>query len=72
MVLWDVRLPSSWSAGFLNKVTIPRPSNSFLDLLACSVVSSMTLDSNKFWRSQPGALLLVASQPWLGNFGVRP
>ena len=33
------------STGFLNKVSIPCPINSFLDLLACCVASSASLDS---------------------------
>ena len=45
MVLWDTSPPSSRSAGFLNKVTIPCPNTSSLDLLACRVVSSTSLDS---------------------------
>ena len=53
MVLWDTSPPSSRSSGFLNKVAIPYPSNSSLDLLACCAVSSMSLDSVTF----PGATL---------------
>ena len=44
MVLWDTSPPSSLSASFLNKVTIPCPSNLSLDLLAYRVGSSMSLD----------------------------
>ena len=44
MVLWDTSPSSSRSAGFLNKVAIPCPKNSFLDLLACCAASSMSLD----------------------------
>ena len=43
--IWDTTPPSSQSAGFPNKVTIPCPNNSFLDLLACCVAVSMSLDS---------------------------
>ena len=45
MALCDAGLPSSRSADFLNKVTIPCPNNLSLYLLACHVVSSMSLDS---------------------------
>ena len=45
MVLQDTSPPSSQSAGLLNKVAIPCPSNSSLNLLACRAVSSMTLNS---------------------------
>ena len=44
MVLWDMSPPSSWFAGFPNKVAIPCPNNSPLDLLACRAVSSTNLD----------------------------
>jgi len=37
MVLWNTSLPSSWSAGFLNKVTVSCPNISPLDLLTCTV-----------------------------------
>ena len=53
MVLWDTGPPYSCSAGFLNKVTIPCPRDSYLYLLACWVVSSASLDSVIF----PGATL---------------
>ena len=43
MVLWDTSPPSSWSAGFPNKVTIPCPNTSPLDLLACRAVSQYEL-----------------------------
>ena len=36
--------PSSGFAGIMNKVDIPRPSNWFLDLLACCAASSRSLD----------------------------
>ena len=39
MILWDCSPTSSRSAGFPNKVAIPRPNNSSLDLLACRVAS---------------------------------
>ena len=45
MVLWNTSLPSSQSAGFLNKVAILHPSNSNFNSLACSSLSSMNLDS---------------------------
>ena len=45
MVLWDTSPPSSQSAGFPNKVNIPCPNNWSPDLLACRVVSSISLDS---------------------------
>ena len=44
MVLWDTSPPSSRSAGFLNKVTIPCPNISSLNLWACCAVSSMSLE----------------------------
>ena len=34
IVLWDTIF---WSAGFLNKVAIPGPNNSSLDLLSCDI-----------------------------------
>ena len=40
MVLWDGSPPSSWSAGFPNKVTLPCPDTSSLDGLASRVASS--------------------------------
>ena len=49
MVLWDTSPPSSWSTGFLNKVTIPCLNTPSLDLLACCAVSSTSLDSVTFW-----------------------
>lgn len=36
-------LPSSWPAGFPSKVTLLCPDTSPLDLLACPMVSSMSL-----------------------------
>lgn len=45
MVLWDVRSPSFWSAGFPNKIAIPCPNMLPLDLLAHCMVSSMSLYS---------------------------
>ena len=45
MVLWDVSPSPSWCAGFLNKDTIPCPNTTLLDLLACHMASSMSLDS---------------------------
>ena len=45
MVLWDTSPPSSRSAGFPNKVAIPYPNTSSLDLSACRVASGMSLDS---------------------------
>ena len=45
MVLWDTSLPSSLSAGFLNKASIPCPNTSSLDLLACRAANSTSLDS---------------------------
>ena len=40
----DKSPPSSGFAGIMNKVDIPRPSNPFLDLLACCAASSKSLD----------------------------
>ena len=45
MVLWDTSPPSFQYASSLNKVGLPCPNNLSLDLLACCVVSSMSLDS---------------------------
>ena len=45
MVLWDTTPPSSQSADLSNKVTIPFPSTSSLNLLDCHAVSSMSLGS---------------------------
>ena len=46
MVLWDSSPASSWSASFLNKVSIPPCPNSYsLVLLACHVASRRSLDS---------------------------
>ena len=50
MVLWDTSPPSSWSAGFLNKVAIPCPNTLSLDLLTCRGVSSRKLNSVTVWR----------------------
>ena len=44
MVLWDTRLPYSACAVFLNKVSIPCPNNSSLNLLIWHVAGSMGLD----------------------------
>ena len=44
MVLWDRCPPSSRSAGFPNKVSIHRPNNLSLNLLACRVASHRSLD----------------------------
>lgn len=55
MVLWDTGPPSSGSAGFLNRVTIPCPNNLSLSLLACHVVSTMNL-------------VLVTFYLWLSGF----
>ena len=44
MVLWDTSPPSSWSAGFSNKVAISCPNSLSLDLLARLVASSTSLD----------------------------
>ena len=45
MVLWDTSLSPSWSVGFQNKVAIPCPYNSSLDLVAFQVASCMSLRS---------------------------
>ena len=45
MILWDTSLPSSRSAGFLNKVAISCLNTLRLDLLACHALISMSLDS---------------------------
>uniref|UniRef100_A0A8D2C546 Uncharacterized protein n=2 Tax=Sus scrofa TaxID=9823 RepID=A0A8D2C546_PIG len=37
-------LPSSWSAGFPNKITIPCPINWSLSLLACLRMNSIRLE----------------------------
>ena len=61
MVLWGMSLPSSWSAGFLNKVTIPCPSNSSLGLSVCCVVGSASLD-----------LVTLGAGVWTGLGGDCP
>ena len=43
-VLQDTGPPSSQSAGFLNKVNVPCPSNFSLNLMPCCVVSSMSFE----------------------------
>lgn len=59
-------------AGFQNKVAIPYPNNSSLDMgLSCSKQYWLEL-GNKCWWSQPEALVFRASRPQLGNFWVRP
>ena len=50
-VLWGTSPPSSQFAGFPNKVTIPCSSNLSLDLLACCVASSTSLDSVTHWQN---------------------
>ena len=45
MVLWDTSPPSSRSAGFPSKVTIPCPNNLSLELLACHAAGSTSLDA---------------------------
>ena len=45
MVLRGMSPPSSWATDFLNKVAIPCPKNSSLDLSASHVASNMSLDS---------------------------
>ena len=54
MVLWDTSSPSAGSAGFLNKVTIPGPSNPSVHLLAWCAVSSMNLDLVTELAAAPG------------------
>ena len=57
MVLWDASPLSSQSTDFVNKVTIPCPMTSSLDLLACCAVSSTSLDSvTVAWKAywEPG------------------
>ena len=44
MSLWDISLPSSQSADFPNKVSIPCLNNWSCDLLSCCEVSSASLD----------------------------
>ena len=46
MVLWDTSPPSSWSTGFLNKVTILCPNNPSLNLLSYYTASHMNLGLN--------------------------
>lgn len=62
MVLWDTSPSSSGSAGFLNKVNIPYPNNFSLNLLACSVVSSMTIDLIIVLPSSPHLNLILANE----------
>ena len=44
MVLWETSSPSSLSAGFLNKVSVPCPISSSLNLSACRAASSTSLE----------------------------
>ena len=48
MVLWGTGPPSSLSAGFQNKVTVPCPNNSSLKFLACGEQNKLGL-SNR-WK----------------------
>ena len=52
-VLWNPSSTSPQSAGFLNKVTVPCPSNSSLDMLACHAGRTQachtSLDSTTTW-----------------------
>ena len=45
MVLQGMSLPSPWPADFPNNVDISCPNNSSLNLLACCVMRSPSLDS---------------------------
>ena len=56
MVLWDSSPPSS--AGFLNKVTIPCPNTSSLDLFVYLVASSVR--SKKVELTEPESRMMVA------------
>ena len=60
MFLWDTSSPSSQSAGFLDKASIPCPSSSSLDLLACCVASSMSSVTDLVLS----ASLLLLPSPW--------
>ena len=51
MVPWDTSPPSSWSAGFPNKVTIPCPNNSSLCVL--TYCTAMSLDLVTLTAPQP-------------------
>ena len=62
-VLWDMSPPSSRSAGFPNKVSIPCPSNSSLNLLARRAASSTSLDS---------VTILCARYWWWDTVGTWP
>ena len=61
MVLWDTSLPSSLSAGFLNKVAISCPNTSSFNFLVCYMANSISLDSETVSLSWSFLLSLVAA-----------
>ena len=61
---WDSSLPSSRSAGFPNKVSIPCLNTSSPDLLACCAASRASLDSVTWAFKFLRALL---AYPWLNS-----
>jgi len=54
IVLWNTSQPSSQSGGFLNKVVIPCPQNSSLNLLACHIAISTSSDSVTVAKKESG------------------
>ena len=68
MLLWHMSPPSSWSANFLNKVTVIYPNNSSFNLLACHVASSMNLDSVTWWNSFVPRILYLDSISFFTSF----
>ena len=57
MVLWNSSPPSSWSAGFTNKVTVPCPNKSSLSLLVCCTASSMSLGLDSMGKENQDSVL---------------
>ena len=68
MVFWGTGPPSSWSAGFLNKVVILCRNNFSLDLVACHAASSMSLDSVKTESRQ---LMKLHIHPWWAGTSAK-
>ena len=59
MVFWKTSLPSSWLAGFLNKVAFPCPSSLSLSLLVCRAPSNINLNSVTGPSQQPSQCMLA-------------
>ena len=59
MVLWNTRPPSSLPAGFPNKVAVPWPRTSSLDLLACFVCEQYELGLHNTTLALPTLSLII-------------